>query len=84
MMEKGDKDGNTTLLKMWFEAGDDFYGYVARDQRLVEIARQLIAKRHLPVQPQDDDEGAAQKAEPGSGTRTTATGTRTSAWRPRC
>jgi len=44
MMEKGDKAGNTTLLKMWYEAADDVYGYVARDERLVNIARQIIGK----------------------------------------
>lgn len=43
MMEKTDSEGNTTLLKMWYEAGDDFYGYIARDERLVEIARQILA-----------------------------------------
>jgi hypothetical protein len=41
-MVKEDKDGNTTLLRLWNEAGDDLYGYVARDERLVRIARQLI------------------------------------------
>lgn len=44
MMEKKDKSGNTTLLKMWFEADDDIYGLLARDERLVSIARQIIGK----------------------------------------
>jgi len=44
MMEKKDKEGNTTLLKMWYEAGDDMYGLVARDQRLVSIAQELLQK----------------------------------------
>lgn len=44
VIEKGDKSGNTTLLKMWYEANDDIYGYVARDERLVNIARQIIGK----------------------------------------
>ena len=44
MMEKKDKEGNTTLLKMWYEAGDDMYGLVARDQRLVSIAQDLLQK----------------------------------------
>ena len=35
-MEKSDADGNTTLLKMWHSAGDDLYGQVARDERLVD------------------------------------------------
>jgi len=44
MMEKKDKEGNITLLKMWYEAGDDMYGLVARDQRLVSIAQDLLQK----------------------------------------
>jgi len=44
MMEKKDKEGNTTLLKMWYEAGDDMYGLVARDQRLISIAQDLLHK----------------------------------------
>ncbi len=42
LITKGDSAGNTTLLKMWHEAGDDMYGYVARDERLVSIAKQII------------------------------------------
>jgi ectoine hydroxylase-related dioxygenase (phytanoyl-CoA dioxygenase family) len=42
MMEKGDKAGNKTLLKMWDHAADDMYGYMARDERLVSIARGLL------------------------------------------
>ena len=42
LMEKSDAAGNTTLLKMWHSADDDLYGQVARDERLVAIARQLI------------------------------------------
>src|SRR5580700_10754834 len=48
VMSKGDKDGKTTLLKMWTKAEDDQYGLLARDERLVD----------LPLQPQDDDEAA--------------------------
>ena len=44
MIKKGDADGNVTLLKMWHRADDDFYGRVARDRRLVDIARQLIGR----------------------------------------
>ena len=44
MMEKADRAGNTTLLKLWTEAGDDLYGYVARDERLVSLAREVIGK----------------------------------------
>ena len=29
-MSKGDKDGKTTLLKMWTKAEDDQYGLLAR------------------------------------------------------
>lgn len=42
MMQKGDKQGNKTLLKMWFHADDDVYGLIARDARLVELARQIL------------------------------------------
>jgi ectoine hydroxylase-related dioxygenase (phytanoyl-CoA dioxygenase family) len=44
MLHKGDKDGNVTLLKIWHEAADDVYGNVARDERLVGVARDLIGK----------------------------------------
>lgn len=44
LIEKGDADGNVTLLKMWYSAGDDFYGRVARDRRLVELAEQIIGR----------------------------------------
>ena len=44
MIEKGGKAGNTTLLKMWYEAADDLYGYIARDRRLVDVAAQIIGK----------------------------------------
>ncbi len=44
LMAKGDTEGNTTLLKMWYRADDSFYGRVARDQRLVDIARQIIGR----------------------------------------
>ena len=43
-MRKGDSAGNTTLLKLWSSAEDDIYGYVARDERLVAIAREILAK----------------------------------------
>ena len=38
VMAKGDKDGKTTLLKMWTKAEDDQYGLLARDERLVDLA----------------------------------------------
>ncbi|MEO5723728.1 MAG: phytanoyl-CoA dioxygenase family protein [Ilumatobacteraceae bacterium] len=44
MMEKGDKEGRRTLLKLWNEAGDDLYGYVARDQRLVDTSVDIIGR----------------------------------------
>ncbi len=31
VMTKGDKEGRTTLLKMWTKAEDDQYGLLARD-----------------------------------------------------
>lgn len=42
VMRKGDADGNVTLLKLWNVAGDDVYGRVARDQRLVSIATSVL------------------------------------------
>lgn len=42
VMQKGDKAGNTTLLKMWTHAGDDKYGLLARDERLVRMSEALI------------------------------------------
>jgi len=42
VMRKGDADGKVTLLKLWNEAGDDVYGRVARDQRLVDLARSVL------------------------------------------
>jgi ectoine hydroxylase-related dioxygenase (phytanoyl-CoA dioxygenase family) len=44
VMHKGDASGKTTLLKMWNQAGDDPFGLIARDQRLVDCARQLLAE----------------------------------------
>ena len=44
VLSKGDKEGRTTLLKMWTSAGDDQYGLLARDERLVGIARDAIGK----------------------------------------
>jgi len=44
VMEKADKDGNVTLLKMWHTAEDDVYGYVARDERLVTMATEILEK----------------------------------------
>src|SRR3712207_9039092 len=36
VMQKGDKEGKTTLLKMWTRAEDDQYGLLARDERMVD------------------------------------------------
>lgn len=44
VIAKGDGSGNATLLRMWTSAGDDLYGLLARDERLVFLARQLIGK----------------------------------------
>jgi hypothetical protein len=43
-MAKGDRDGKTTLLKMWTKAEDDQYGLLARDERLVDLAEDAIGK----------------------------------------
>lgn len=44
VMEKGDKAGNKTLLKLWNHAGDDKYGMLARDERLVRMSEALIGE----------------------------------------
>lgn len=44
VMTKGDKSGKQTLLKMWDTAGDDKYGMVARDERLVHVAEALLGE----------------------------------------
>ncbi|WP_127519833.1 phytanoyl-CoA dioxygenase family protein [Mesorhizobium sp. Z1-4] len=44
VMAKGDRDGRSTLLKMWNSAGDDKYGMVARDERLVTLATAAIGE----------------------------------------
>ncbi len=44
VMEKGDATGNTTLLKMWNEAGDDPFGLAARDERLVNLTESLLGE----------------------------------------
>lgn len=42
VMRKGDKSGKSTLLKLWNHAGDDKYGLLARDERMVRISEALI------------------------------------------
>jgi len=44
VVAKSDKDGKTTLLKMWTTAGDDQYGLLARDERMVDLAENAIGK----------------------------------------
>jgi ectoine hydroxylase-related dioxygenase (phytanoyl-CoA dioxygenase family) len=44
IMQKSDKEGNVTLLKMWYTAEDDIYGMLARDERLVNSAAELLNK----------------------------------------
>ena len=44
VMTKADREGKTTLLKMWTSAGDDQYGLLARDERLVDLAEGAIGK----------------------------------------
>ncbi|WP_090879985.1 phytanoyl-CoA dioxygenase family protein [Bauldia litoralis] len=44
VMSKGDKEGKTTLLKMWTRAEDDQYGFLARDERMVDLAEDAIGK----------------------------------------
>lgn len=44
VMTKADREGKTTLLKMWTNAGDDQYGLLARDERMVDLAQDSIGK----------------------------------------
>jgi ectoine hydroxylase-related dioxygenase (phytanoyl-CoA dioxygenase family) len=44
VMAKGDREGKTTLLKMWTKAEDDQYGLLARDERMVDLAEAAIGK----------------------------------------
>lgn len=44
VIAKGDKEGKTTLLKMWTRAGDDQYGLLARDERMVDLAEDAVGK----------------------------------------
>ncbi|CCV15239.1 Phytanoyl-CoA dioxygenase [Mesorhizobium sp. STM 4661] len=44
VMAKGDKEGKTTLLKMWTKAEDDKYGLLARDERMVDLAEAAVGK----------------------------------------
>jgi ectoine hydroxylase-related dioxygenase (phytanoyl-CoA dioxygenase family) len=44
VMAKGDGEGKQTLLKMWTTAGDDKFGLLARDQRMVLTAEALIGE----------------------------------------
>ena len=44
IMAKGDKSGKQTLLKMWNTAGDDKYGLLARDQRMVLAAEAVLGE----------------------------------------
>lgn len=39
---KADREGRRTLLKIWNRADDDVYGLLARDQRLVSLAEDLL------------------------------------------
>lgn len=44
VMQKGDKEGKSTLLKMWTKAEDDQYGLLARDERMVNLAEDAVGK----------------------------------------
>jgi ectoine hydroxylase-related dioxygenase (phytanoyl-CoA dioxygenase family) len=49
VMHKGDKGGKTTLLKMWNTAGDSPFSLIARDQRLVDIARRGLGDKDVYI-----------------------------------
>lgn len=44
LFTKGDKSGKQTLLKMWNTAGDDKFGLLARDQRMVLAAEAVLGE----------------------------------------
>lgn len=44
VMKKADSSGNATLLKLWNHAGDDKYGMLARDERMVRMSEALIGE----------------------------------------
>jgi hypothetical protein len=44
VVAKGDREGKATLLKLWTRAGDDQYGLLARDERLVALAEATVSK----------------------------------------
>ncbi len=44
IIQKADSKGNVTLLKMWYTAEEDMYGLLARDERLVNSATELLLK----------------------------------------
>jgi ectoine hydroxylase-related dioxygenase (phytanoyl-CoA dioxygenase family) len=44
VITKADREGKTTLLKMWTKAEDDQYGLLARDERMVDLAQDAIGK----------------------------------------
>lgn len=44
VVAKHDTEGNATLLRMWNLAGDDQYGLLARDERMVGLAEACIGK----------------------------------------
>ena len=44
VMTKADREGKATLLKMWTTAGDDQYGLLARDERMVDLAEDAVGE----------------------------------------
>lgn len=42
VMSKRDREGNTTLIRLWATAEDDKYGLLARDERMVRLAEACI------------------------------------------
>jgi ectoine hydroxylase-related dioxygenase (phytanoyl-CoA dioxygenase family) len=44
VMTKGDLEGGKISLKMWNHAGEDVFGLVARDERVVNVAEDLLGR----------------------------------------
>ena len=45
VLTKTDRAGNKVTLKMWADAGDDIYGLVAKNDRIIAIVEKLIGEK---------------------------------------
>ena len=74
LIDRLDAQGAATRIALWNRAGDSVYGMAARCARMVD-ARSTTSNPSSPRR-------SRSSAVPGSGTRTTATGTTTAACSP--